>query len=51
MKTIIDEKDLSDGRDEKERIRELLEQEEKRQLEEMKSVNEWKSKQDKLNKV
>lgn len=42
---IIDEKDLSDGRDEKERIKAMMELEEAKQLEELKAMNEWKAKQ------
>lgn len=41
-KKIIGEKDLSDGRDEKEKIRAQLEAEEKQQLEELRIMNEWK---------
>ncbi len=44
-KKIIGEKDLSDGRDEKEKIRAQLEAEEKQQLEELRIMNEWKQKQ------
>ncbi len=51
VKNIIEEKDLSDGRDEKERIKELLEKEEQRQKEDMKAMNEWKKKQDEKNKA
>lgn len=44
-RVVIDEKDLSDGRDEKERIRAALQAEEDRMIEEQKAMNEWKAKQ------
>ena len=43
-KKVIEEKDISDGRDETDRIKQLLEEEEKRQLEEIRQMNEWKEK-------
>ena len=42
---ILDEKDLSDNRDEKERIRAALQAEEDRMINEQKAMNEWKAKQ------
>jgi hypothetical protein len=43
---VIDEKDLSDGRNEKEKIKEMLEKKEKEQIEEIQKMNEWKTKQE-----
>lgn len=43
---VIAEKDLSDGRSEKEKIRELLEKKEREQLEEIQEMNRWNSKQE-----
>ena len=47
---IVQEKDLSDGRDEADKIKEQLEKEKAAQLEEMKLMNEWKKKQDEKEK-
>jgi hypothetical protein len=43
-KKVIDEKDLSDGRSEKEKILEMLQKKEREQLEEIQEMNQWKSK-------
>jgi hypothetical protein len=43
-KKVIAEKDLSDGRSEKEKIREMLEKQEREQLEEIREMNQWKEK-------
>jgi len=41
---VIDVKDLSDARDEKEKVKALIEKEEKMKLEEAKMMSEWKRK-------
>jgi len=45
-KKVIAEKDLSDGRSEKEKILEMLEKKQREELEEIKEMNQWKRKQD-----
>ena len=45
-KKIIEEVDLSDGRDEKEKAKQLLEQQEKEREEELKMMQDWKKKQE-----
>ena len=45
-KKIIDEVDLSDGRDEKEKAKQLLEKEQKEREEELKMMQDWKKKQE-----
>ena len=40
----IGEKDISEGRNETERIKHLIEEEEKNQMEAMKKMEEWKMK-------
>ena len=49
-KKIVNETDLSDGRDEQERIKEQLEKEKAAQIEEIKLMNEWKKKQEEKEK-
>lgn len=44
-KKVIDVKDLSDARDEKEKVKALIEKEDKMKLEEAKMMTEWKRKQ------
>jgi hypothetical protein len=41
-KKVVEVKDLSDGRNEKEKIKEMLEKKEKEQLEQIKKMAEWK---------
>jgi len=48
-KKVIAEKDLSDGRSEKEKILEMLEKKQREELEEIKEMNQWKQKQDEDN--
>lgn len=43
-KKVIEEKEIGDGQDEKEKIKELLEAEEKQRKEEAKLMEEWKKK-------
>ena len=43
-KKVIAEKDLSDGRSEKEKILEMLEKKQREQIEEIQEMNQWKSK-------
>ncbi len=43
-KKVIAEKDLSDGRSEKEKILEMLQKKEREQLEEIQEMNQWKNK-------
>ena len=43
---MIAEKDLSDGRSEKEKILEMLEKKQREEIEEIKEMNQWKQKQD-----
>ena len=50
MKRIIDEKDISDGRNEEEKIKDQLEREEKEQLEEIRKMTEWRKKQEEKEK-
>jgi hypothetical protein len=50
-KKVIAEKDLSDGRSEKEKILEMLEKQQREQLEEIKEMNQWKSKNESSKKV
>ena len=45
-KKVIGEKDLSDGRTEKEKILEMLEKQQKEQIDEIREMNQWKSKVD-----
>ncbi len=49
-KKVIAEKDLSDGRSEKEKILEMLEKKQREELEEIKEMNQWKKKQDEENR-
>lgn len=49
-KKVIAEKDLSDGRSEKEKILEMLEKKQREELEEMKEMDRWKQKQDETRK-
>lgn len=44
-KKIISEKDLSDGRDEKEKIAEMLARQEEERIEEIRKMDEWRKKQ------
>lgn len=41
-KKVIEVKDLSDGRTEKEKIKEMLEKQEREQIEDIKKMAEWK---------
>lgn len=41
-KKVISEKDLSDGRSEKEKIQEMLEKKQREELEEIQQMNQWK---------
>lgn len=43
-KKVIAEKDLSDGRSEKEKILEMLEKQQREQMEEMQEMDQWKKK-------
>ncbi len=49
-KKVVAEKDLSDGRDEADRIKEQLEKEKEEQLENIRLMNEWKKKQEEKEK-
>lgn len=50
-KKIVAETDLSDGRDEAEKIRQQLEAEKEEQLNELKMMEEWKKKQEEKEKA
>lgn len=50
-KKVIAEKDLSDGRSEKEKILEMLERQQREQIEEIKEMNTWKSKNESIKKT
>ena len=41
-KKVLEERDISDGRTEEEKIRDQIEKEEKERLEEMARMNEWR---------
>ena len=47
-KKVIDEKDLSEGKNEKDKIREEIERQEREQLEQIQKMNQWKAKQDEV---
>ena len=45
VKRVLEERDISDGRTEEEKIRDQMEKEEKEKLEEIKKMNEWRQQQ------
>ena len=42
VKRVVEERDISDGRTEEEKIRDQMEKEEKEKLEEIRKMNEWR---------